>query len=238
MVARSKKTSKTKPSNVIEVNFDDYEAPRNEYMGDEPRRGVYRFQLDSVNLHTKEENGNQTIHWTFECTDEPYKGWRGHMYTGLPGTESFQRTQDVVRAVQGGKEKGIKLDLDNPEKFIAAAKIVLGRVTSEEYNEEIRGRLNRVSPDDGTVKSTKPEPEDDEEDDDGFEDDEDEEEDDDAEDAEDDDDEEDDEDDEDDDEDDDEEEEEEPEPEPVKKKAKAKKAAPAKATTRTKRRTK
>jgi hypothetical protein len=244
---RAKRTSKkasAKKSNVIEITFgDDYEPPTSEYFGEEPRPGVYRFRAIRVEKHTKEETGSETVHWAFSCEDEPYAGWTGHMYTGLPGSESFYRTQHIVRALQGGTTKDVTLNLDNPEAFLKKAKVVLGRVMAEEYNGDIRGRLSRVAPDDGTVKSTKPsaDDEDDEFEDDGFEeeDDEDSEEDfdeedeDDDEDEEDEDDEDDEEDDEEDDDEDDDEEDEEPEPPAKKSKAKSKakpvaKKAPAK----------
>lgn len=177
MAPRAKRTSskaKAKASSVIEIIFgDDYEPPTTEYFGEEPRAGVYRFKAVQVQKHTKEETGSESIHWTLACQDEPYIGWAGHVYTGLPGSESFFRTQHMVRALQSGKTKDVKLDLDNPEAFLKKAAVVLGRVVSEEYGGDMRGKLTRVAPDDGTVKSTKPLDED--EDDDGFDDDEDDE---------------------------------------------------------------
>lgn len=179
MAPRAKRTSskaKAKASSVIEIIFgDDYEPPTTEYFGEEPRAGVYRFKAVQVQKHTKEETGSESIHWTLACQDEPYIGWAGHVYTGLPGSESFFRTQHMVRALQSGKTKDVKLDLDNPEAFLKKAAVVLGRVVSEEYGGDMRGKLTRVAPDDGTVKSTKPLDEDEDEDDDGFDDDEDDE---------------------------------------------------------------
>lgn len=225
-------------ADVIDIDFDGYEPPRAEYMGEDPRPGVYRFALQGVSRHTSENSGNDSIRWIFICEDEPYAGWAAFVYTGLPGSDNYFRTQNAVRALQGGTTKAVSLNLDDPEKFLASCKVVLGRVKGEEYNGEIRGKLTTVAPDDGSVKSTAPLDEDDEdlEDEDEYEDDidddadedVDDEDDDDAEDDE----EEDDEDDEDEDaedEEDDEEDEEEPEPEPA---PRRRRAAPAKAATK------
>lgn len=162
--ASKAKASSKKAGNVIDIDFDDYEPPRSEYMGEEPQKGVYRFALVDVKKHTSGE-GNESIQWIFDCQDEPYRGWSGFMYTGLPASESFFRTQHNVRALQGGKTKALKLDLDNPEKFIKSAKVVLGRVVMEEYQNEYRAKLRTVAPNDDSVKSTKPVLEDDEDED-------------------------------------------------------------------------
>lgn len=232
-------------ADVIDIDFEGYEPPRADYMGEDPRPGVYRFALRGVSRHTSDNSGNDSIRWIFICEDEPYAGWAAFVYTGLPDSDNFFRTQHIVRALQGGNTKKVQLNLDDPEKFLAACKVVLGRVKGEEYNGEIRGKLTTVAPDDGSVKSTAPDYEDDEdlEDEDEYEDDidddadeeVDDEDDDDAEDDEEEDDEDDedeDAEDEDDEEDDEEEEEDEPEPEPAPRRRRASKAAPAKAATK------
>lgn len=224
----TRSTGKGSGGDIIDVTFDDYEPPRAEYMGEEPRKGVYRFKLANVARHTSGE-GNESIRWIFECADEPYTGWAGFMYTGLPGSESWFRTQNNVRALQGGAEKAVKLNLDDPSKFIKAAKVVLGKVVMEEYNGDLRAKLRTVVPDDGTVKSTRPPADDDEYEDDEYEDapeddDEDLDEDDADEDA----------DDADDDDEDEDEDDDEPEPEPAPRR-RAKKTAPAARTRRTRR---
>lgn len=234
--------------NVIEVTFEDY-VPSQSYMGEEPRPGIYRFELRNVEQHTSGE-GNVSIRWTFVCTDAPYKGWIGSMYTNMDQDGSRWKTQQNVAALLG-KTTAVTLDLDNPEKFLKACKIVIGRVVADEYNGEMRGKLRTVAADDGTVKSTKPSLDDDEdpddedidedeeeEEEDDF-DDEDEEEEEDEDDEEDDEEEEDEEDEDDDEDEEEEEEEEEPAPParrarrtPAKAAATAAKPAPRKAATK------
>lgn len=242
--------AKKAASTVIEIDFDDYEGDGNAYMGDDPRPGVYTFRLVNVEAHTA-QNGNEGIRWTFECTDPAYAGWRGYMYTNM-GTAKF-KTQQIVKAVQGGQEKPVKLDLAKPDKFLASCKEVVGRVVNDQYETddgEVRSsaKLLRVVAESAAPKrSRKPEPEDDEDDDfedadDGFEDDDEEDfEDDDADEDDDAEDDEVDEDEAEDDEEDDEEEEPEPEPEPAPRRRRAstsakatstKKAAPARRSRR------
>jgi len=234
----TRRASTKKAGDVIEVDFEGYEPPRSEYMGPEPRKGVYRFKATDVKRHLT-DNGNESIRWIFECQDGAYAGWAGFMYTGLPGSENFFRTQHTVRALQGGAEKAVKLDLEDPTLFLKKAKVVLGRVVMEEYAGDMRAKLRTVTPDDPSIKSTVPiidEDIDDEYEEVEDEDDEYDDEEEDGEDTEEEGDEEDDEDDEDldddeedDDEEDDDEGEEEPEPEPVKPARRRAKPAPAKA---------
>jgi hypothetical protein len=150
--ATGTKRAAAKTARILEVSFDGYEPPRGEYMGEDPRPGVYRFELQNVGAHMNRAGDNESIQWIFSCVDEPYAGWGGFMWTDIdPESEYFFRTQHNIRAVLGDVPKGtVKLDLDNPEKFIKAAKVVLGRVVNEENREtgEVRPRLSRVAPDD------------------------------------------------------------------------------------------
>lgn len=221
-------------NHVIDVDFDDYDATQESqggYYGEEPRRGLYRFKLVSVGWYTA-DNGNESIRWIFRMLDEPYAGWNGYRYTNMEAARS--QTQQIMRALQNGQEKPVRLDLDDEKavaKFIKKAVEVRGAVRTEEYNGEIRGKLVAVMPLNETEHLAKKNNKKvDEDEDDDFEDSEDEEleededEDEDFEEDEGSDEDEDDDDDDDDDDEDEDEEEEEPAP-PVK--AKKKKAAPA-----------
>jgi hypothetical protein len=141
---------------ILEISFgDNYEEPRGEYMGEDPRPGVYRFKLQQVGEHRNRADTNTTLRWIFNCIDEPYAGWGGFLYTDIdPASEFFYKTQHTTRAVMGGTPKNaVKLNLDNPEPFLKAAKVVLGRVVNEENRStgEVRPSLSRVAPDDPNV---------------------------------------------------------------------------------------
>lgn len=166
--AGTRRTAAKSAARILEVSFDGYEPPRGEYMGDDPRPGVYRFELQSVGAHMNKAGTNETIRWIFSCVDEPYAGWAGFIYTDIdPESEYFYKTQHNVRAVTGGVPKGsVKLNLDDPTAFIKAAKVVLGRVVMEENRQtgETRPSLSRVAPDDpNLVTGGEPADEDDDE---------------------------------------------------------------------------
>lgn len=144
---RNARSTRTK-SDVIEVNFDDYEETT-VYMGDDPRAGVYPFRLAKVERHIAQSSGNKGIRWTFICEDPSYEGWAGFMYSNTDADSALFKTQQILAAVQGGNTKPVKLDLANPDKFLATCKPVIGRVKSESYegdDGEVRtsAKLTRV----------------------------------------------------------------------------------------------
>lgn len=224
-VRSSRGTTRRAPANthVIEVDYEDY-TPEREYVGEEPRPGLLRLKCVNIEHHTAESSGNEGIKWTFECTEEPYAGWWGYIYSDLNPEGSKWKTQQTTRALQAGSEKPVKIDLKNPEKFLKSCKEVVGRIINEEYKGEDRAKIRKVmvlDPKTYKKRSASEDEEDDfEEDEDGFEDDEEAEEDEYDEEEETDE-------DEDEDQEDEDEEEEEPEPEPAPARRRTKKAAPA-----------
>jgi hypothetical protein len=243
-VARRSRAKATLEEGKVVIGMSDYDPSKDQgYSGDEPKRGVYTFELVDFGLHESGE-GNRSIRWVFQIADGPYQGWRDYLYTNLDSTK--WKTQQITYALTGD-QKDVAVDLsDTPKgetsraKFIASTKLVRANVfieasKSDEYDDRARmGKVMLLDEDllerqakakKGTTQEVD---EEDLEDEDDFEDaeefdDEDEETD------EDEDEEEDDEDDED--EEDEDEEEEEPEPAPARRRAKAtKKAAPAKKT--------
>lgn len=152
MATRTRRTSGTTTrtkSDIITVDFDDYEGDGNVYMGDDPRPGVYGFELVKVERHVAQSSGNKGIKWTFACTDPSYEGWFGFMYSDTNPEGSKWKTQQILKAVQGGQEKPVKLDLAKPEKFIASCQPVVGRVVADAYEDDAgevqsRAKLNRV----------------------------------------------------------------------------------------------
>lgn len=139
-------TRKTSRSQVIEVDFDDYEEPEfGEYMGEDPRPGVYAFKLVGVQEHVAQSSGNKGIKWMFVCGEEPYDGWLTSMYSDLNPDGSKWKTQQIVKAVMGGKTENVKLDLKNPDKFLASCVPVLGRVVSDSWEDEESGEVRTSS---------------------------------------------------------------------------------------------
>jgi hypothetical protein len=142
--ARGTTATRTK-SDIIEVDFDDYEGDGNAYMGDDPRAGVYGFKLVNVERHIAKSSGNKGIRWTFECTDPAYSGWRGFMYSDTDPDGSKWKTQQILKAVQNGQEKKVSLDLAKPDKFLANVSDVVGRVVASSYEDEESGEVRSNS---------------------------------------------------------------------------------------------
>ena len=129
------------------VDFDDYTPQQyDEYDGDEPRPGWYTFELQKVAWYGEDQ---ETIRWIFVIADGPYAGWAGFVYSNMDTTK--WKTQETVRALQGGKESKVALDLDNDKAvaaFIKKAKRVRGKVENQKNREteELRLSLRKVRP--------------------------------------------------------------------------------------------
>jgi hypothetical protein len=152
-----------------DVDFDDYEEREGGfYAGEEPKKGLYEGKLVVLEEHTTSDDA---LHFVFEITEEPYAGWRGHLYSNMSSAK--WKTQQIAKAIQGGEERKIVLDPDKSDRVIAKAKPVMLLIRQEKYQDEMRGRIARVMATEATsVKGKKKsEPWDDSDDDDNDDDD-------------------------------------------------------------------
>lgn len=125
-----------------EIDFDDYEE-RTGYNGEDPKPGLYSAKLVVFEEHTAASSGQEGFHWVFELTDEPYAGWRGHLYSNAESTK--WRTQEIVRAIRGGSTDPVTLDTDKADALLKRAKPVKVRVKlGDEYQGQRRPRITSV----------------------------------------------------------------------------------------------
>ena len=155
-MAKDKKQKKNTQTNW-EVDFDGYEEKTGGYDGPTPKRGTYDAVLVSLNEHT---TSSDSLVWQFDITEGDYKGWRGWVYTNMSSAK--WKTQQIVKAIQGGKEEKIVLDPipsdgDGTEsKTVKQAVPVRVRVINELFEEETRAKIKTVMPSkDGEKAATK-----------------------------------------------------------------------------------
>ena len=136
------------------VDFDDYEErDATGYDGDEPKKGIYNGSLVTVKDHTSGA-GNEGFEWVFEITEGDFSGWRGWVYSN--NDSSKWKTQQIVKAITGGKTDKFVLDTeDNGKKTVKKAKPVRLRVINEKYEDERKGRIRVVLPSDDAAASSK-----------------------------------------------------------------------------------
>jgi hypothetical protein len=130
-----------------DVGFDDYDESGTGYAGEEPKRGIYDGVLVSLQDHTSASSGAEGLKWVFEITEGSYKGWRGYVYSNLDSTK--WRTQEIVKAIQGGSEKAVKIETTEKgtdSKTVKKAKRVRLNIKVEKYDDEPRGRIRNILP--------------------------------------------------------------------------------------------
>jgi hypothetical protein len=139
-----------------EVDFDDYEEKEGSgYDGDQPLKGTFDGTLISLKEHTSGE-GNEGYEWVFEITEEPFAGWRGWVYSNMDSSK--WKTQQIVKAIQGGSETKMVLDPTDEgtdSKTVKKAKAVRLRMRKEKYEGEDRGKIARVMTSEGGGKKKK-----------------------------------------------------------------------------------
>lgn len=142
--------------NKHEVDFDDYEEREGSgYDGEQPLKGTFDGMLISLKEHTS-GNDNEGYEWIFEITEEPYAGWRGWVYSNMDSAK--WKTQQIVKAIQGGSEERVTLDPTDEgtdSKTVKKAKPVRLRMRKEKYDGEDRAKIARVMPRDGGGKEKK-----------------------------------------------------------------------------------
>lgn len=140
-----------------DVDFDDYEEKEGSgYDGDEPKKGIYDGKLVSLREH-ESSGGNEGLEWVFEITEEPYAGWRGWSYSNMDSAK--WKTQQYVKAIQGGEEKKMALKPaeaggdGSASQTVKKAKPVRLRIVNEKYEDERKARIRMVLPTEGKGKS-------------------------------------------------------------------------------------
>lgn len=147
---------KNKQSHV--VDFDDYDEKEggSGYDGEPPLKGTFDGILFALSAH-ESAAGNDGYQWIFEITEEPYAGWRGYVYSNMDSAK--WKTQQIVKAINGGKEVRTELDLGEEDgtgsKTVAKAKPVRLRMKKEKYEDEWRAKIARVMPRDTDSKAGK-----------------------------------------------------------------------------------
>lgn len=123
-------------------NYEDVERREagEGYSGEQPKPGIYNAVLSSCGEHTTSDTS--TV-WTFDITDEPFKGWRGWVYTNAEGA-AWKEVQilEAIGIMKPGQE-----DLDTThEKILAKAGACRVRVKSETYEGEKRSKITTILP--------------------------------------------------------------------------------------------
>lgn len=132
------------------VGFDDYEEKDGAvYSGDEPKNGIYDAVLSGFQEHSTSDTA---MRWSFDITEEPYEGWRGYLYSDLANGK--WKTQQIVKAIQGGEEKEMVLDTDKGDALIKKAKPVRVRIKSEQYEGERKAKIGTVLVKDGGASAS------------------------------------------------------------------------------------
>lgn len=155
-MAKDKKGKKGKGSSSQkswEVDFDGYEEKSGGYDGPVPKRGTYDAELVELNEHTTSDD---SLVWKFDITEGDFKGWRGWVYTNM--STAKWKTQQIVKAIQGGNEDKIVLDPipsdgdGTASKTVKYAVPVRVRVINEKFEDETRAKIRTVMPSDGGSK--------------------------------------------------------------------------------------
>lgn len=139
-----------------DVDFDDYEDKSGAgYDGEVPKKGNYPGKLVSLKEHTSGA-GNEGLEWIFEITEGDYAGWRGWYYSDMENSK--WKTQQIVKAINGGDEKKTSLDPSptgkdgSDNKTVKKALPVRMRLTREMYDDgsgekEPRAKIRAIMPD-------------------------------------------------------------------------------------------
>lgn len=111
------------------------------YDGEQPPPGTYNAILVTCEEHTTAA-GDDSTHWVFEFVDEPYKGFRGHVYTNDAG--AIWKQDQILYALgliePGGTYEGTH------ESIVKKGQPVRVKTKFEKYEDENRTRLNTFLP--------------------------------------------------------------------------------------------
>lgn len=136
-----------------DVDYDDYEEKEGSgYDGEQPRNGIYPGRLVSLKEH-ESGNSDTSLEWVFEITEGDYEGWRGWSYSNLDGSK--WKTQQYLKAINGGVEKKTSVDPSKHAAIVKKAKPVRLRIKGEKYEGERRARIGSVLPGEASSKKGK-----------------------------------------------------------------------------------
>jgi hypothetical protein len=111
------------------------------YDGEQPPPGTYNAVLVTCEEH-QSQAGAEGTHWVFEFVDEPYKGFRGHVYTNDAG--ALWKQDQILYATgmisPGGTYEG------SHEQIVKKAQPVRVKTKYEKYEDENRCRINTILP--------------------------------------------------------------------------------------------
>lgn len=126
-------------------NYKDVDRSNEQqtYSGETPKPGIYDFQLSSVKEHTGGEASGNKSEWIFECTQEPYVGWPGWVYTNDEST-AWKEVQ-VLEALGLMGPDDTDLDLTH-EQIMKKGGPVRCKLINETYDEEKRAKIKTVLP--------------------------------------------------------------------------------------------
>lgn len=122
------------PEKGISRSYDDIDHSKETYKGEEPKPGLHPAKLVLVEQHTTSEDA---VHWKYEITSGPYKGWWGHVYTNSTSTK-WKEEQQLVACGLIKEGESVALTF---EEILKKAKPVRLRTVLEEYNDEHRAKI-------------------------------------------------------------------------------------------------
>jgi len=131
----------------------DRNAENNQYSGDTPKPGIYDFYLKKVEDHEGGDASGNKLVWMFECTQEPYAGWAGWVYTNDEST-AWKEVQ-ILEALGLLAEGETELDMTH-EQMASKGGPVRCKLINETYEDEKRAKIKTVLPPrDGQTKPSK-----------------------------------------------------------------------------------
>jgi len=128
----------------------DRDAERKEYNGDQPKPGVYDFYLKKVDDHEGGDSTGNKLVWIFECTEDPYTGWAGWVYTN---DESAAWKEVQILEALGLLAEGETEYDGSHEAMVKDGGPVRCRVANEKYDGDNRAKIRTImAPRDGQEK--------------------------------------------------------------------------------------
>jgi hypothetical protein len=121
----------------------DRSAETQQYSGDVPKPGIYDFYLKKVDDHEGGDAAGNKLVWMFECTQEPYSGWAGWVYTNDDSTAWKEVQIFEALGLLGPDDDSVDL---THEQIVAKAGPVRCKLINETYEDEKRAKIRTVLP--------------------------------------------------------------------------------------------
>lgn len=139
----------------VKRNYSDVDRSQEnqQYNGEQPKAGIYDFYLKKVEDHDGGSSEGNKLVWMFECTQEPYAGWAGWVYTN-DSTAAWKEVQ-IFEALGLLDADGNVIDSTH-EEIVKKAGPVRCKIGMEKYDGENRAKIRTVmAPRDGQEKPSK-----------------------------------------------------------------------------------